>query len=149
MLNGLNQKIMVKGLIFNDMINKVVVLAIAFFAPIQAAMIAVGILITIDTIMGVLGARKIGEEITSKKFGRVLTKSLVYQLLIVSSHLIEVYLFSELPLVKITLGFLAITEFLSISENFQKCTGRNFIKYIKEFLDTKFRGLLKTDKNGE
>jgi len=137
-----------KNLFMNNIGEKLTILGITFFTPILPAMIAVGILISIDTIMGVLGAKKIGEEITSKKFGRVLTKSLVYQLLIISSHLIQVYLFSELPLVKITLGFLAITEFLSIGENFQKCTGRNFIKYIKEFLDVKFRGLLKTDKDG-
>ena len=140
--------LVINKMLQSNMVNKIIILLVAFLAPIQAAMIAVGVLITIDTIMGVLGARNIGEEITSKKFGRVLTKSLVYQLLIISSHLIETYLFDQLPLVKITLGFLSITEFLSISENFQKCTGANFIKYIKEFLDTKFRGLLKEKENG-
>ena len=141
--------LVINKMLQSNMVNKIIILLVAFLAPIQAAMIAVGVLITIDTILGILGARKIGEEITSKKFGRVLTKSLVYQLLIISSHLIETYLFDQLPLVKITLGFLSITEFLSISENFQKCTGANFIKYIKEFLDTKFRGLLKEKENGK
>ena len=134
---------MIRDVYMNNIVTKLSVLSIAFFAPILPAMIAVGILITIDTITGVLGAKRIGDKIESKKFGRVVTKMLVYQLLIISSHLIELYLFDLIPLVKVTLGFLAITEFLSISENFQKCTGKDFLKYIKEYLDTKFRGMLK------
>jgi len=130
----------------NNIFYKFSLICIVFFAPILPSMIAVGILILIDTIMGVLGARKIGEDITSKKFGRVITKSLVYQLLVISSHLVEIYLFTEIPFLKITLGFLAITEFLSISENFQKCTGRNFIKYLKVLFDNKFRHIINKDK---
>lgn len=146
MLNGLMNKAvykMVKEVFMNNIFTKLLLMSISFFTPILPAMLAVGILIAIDTITGVLGARRLGESVNSKKFGRVITKSLVYQLLIISSHLIELYLLALIPLVKITLGFLAITEFLSISENFQKCTGRNFIKYIKEYLDVKFRGMLK------
>lgn len=124
-----------------------ILITTAFFAPIIGSMIAVGFLIGIDTVMGVLGARKQGQPVTSKKLGRVITKTLVYQLLIIASHLITVYLFPLLPLVSITLGFLALTEFLSIAENFQKVTGANFIAYVKEYLDVKFRGMLKKDQN--
>lgn len=126
-----------------SIIQQFVLILVAFFAPIISAMIAVGILIVIDTIMGVIGAKKTGDPVTSKKLGRVLTKTLVYQLLIISSHIVQTYLFPILPLVSITLGFLAITEFLSVSENFQKITGKQFIKYIKEYLDTKFRSTIK------
>lgn len=118
---------------------------IVFFAPIYPAMVAVGILIIIDTMTGVIAAKKNGEAITSKKLGGAITKSLVYQLLIVSAHLCELYLFAQIPFVKISLAFLAMTEFTSIAENFQKTTGKNFIKYIKEFMDSKLRGLIKED----
>ncbi len=134
---------MIKEVFINNFSTKLAVIGVAFFAPILPAMFAVGLLITIDTITGILGARRLGEKIESKKFGRVITKMLVYQLLIISSHLVELYLFDLLPIVKITLGFLAITEFLSIGENFYKCTGKNFVSYIKEYLDVKFRGMLK------
>ena len=131
--------------ISNPIIQNLLVFLAIFFTPIMPFMIAIGVLIIIDTICGVLGAKKQGDDITSKKLGRVITKALVYQLLIISSHIVEVYLFPVLPLIKITLGFLAMTEFLSISENFQKVTGKNFIKYIREYLDTKFRGMIKPE----
>lgn len=118
---------------------------ITFFTPILTAMIAVGLLISIDTILGVLAARKNGESVTSKKFGRIITKALVYELLVIASHLTQVYLFPIVPFVNITLGFLAITEFLSIGENVSKITGTNFIGYFREQLDTKFRGIAKKD----
>lgn len=114
-----------------------------FLLPILPAMIAVGILIGIDTVTGIISARKQGKQITSKRFGSVLTKMLVYQLLIISAHLVQTYLFEQLPMVNITLAFLGMTEFLSISENFQGATGKNFLKFIREWIDQKFRGLLK------
>lgn len=113
-----------------------------FFLPIYPAMIAVGILIFIDTITGIVGAYKAGEAITSKKMGTAITKSIVYQLLIVSAHLCETFLFPVIPFVKLSIAFLAMTEFTSIAENFQKATGKNLIKYIKTFLDSKFRGVI-------
>ena len=116
----------------------------AFFAPIIVSMIAVGLLITLDTIFGIMAAKKKGEEITSKKFGRVITKTFVYQLLIISSHLIETYLFTQVPFVQITLGYLAMTEFLSLAESFFTITGKDLLSYIKDFLDQKFRGMLKS-----
>lgn len=116
---------------------------ITFFLPIYPAMVAVGILIIIDTITGMIAAKYSGETITSKKMGGAITKSLVYQLLIISAHLCETYLFTIIPFVKISIGFLAMVEFTSISENFQKATGKNLIKYIRTFLDEKFRGLIK------
>ena len=116
---------------------------IAFFAPIYPAMVAVGILIMIDTMTGVIAAKKNGETITSKKLGGAITKSLVYQLLIISAHLCELYLFEQIPFVKISLAFLAMTEFTSINENIQKSTGKSMLTYIKTYLDEKFRGLIK------
>lgn len=118
---------------------------IAFFVPIYPAMIAIGLLILLDTLTALIAASKTGETITSKKLGAVITKNLVYQMLIISAHLCEAYLFPVVPFVKISLAFLAMTEFTSISENFEKATGKNLLGYVKTFLDEKFRGLIKTD----
>lgn len=111
----------------------------AFFMPILPAMIVVLCLITIDTITGIMGARKIGEKITSRRLASVIFKIFAYELIIIASNLCETYLFTEIPFVKITLGFLAITEFYSISENFNKITGKNILKYIRKFIEGKFK----------
>ena len=131
---------------FLTLLKKISIGLAIFFSSIEPAMIAVGILIMIDTMTGVIAAKKSGETITSKKLAGAITKSLVYQLLIISAHLCELYLFGQIPFVKISLAFLAMTEFTSISENFQKSTGKNFIKYIKQLMDSKLRGLIAEDK---
>lgn len=127
------------------LMKSIFVACIAFFAPIFPAMIAVGILIFIDTLTGIIAAKRAGESITSKKMGGAITKSIVYQLLIISAHLCETFLFAQIPFVKISLAFLAMTEFTSISENFEKSTGKNLLKYIKTFMDEKFRGFIKSN----
>lgn len=131
----------------SSIIKKLTIVLIAFFTPILPAMIACGLLITIDTITGMIGAKKNGEKINSKAFGRVLTKMLVYQLLIISAHLTELYLFPIVPFVEITLAFVGITELISIGENFYKATGKNFVKYIRSFIDEKFRGMINANKD--
>jgi phage-related holin len=126
----------------NNLIGKLLFTLGAFFMPIYPAMIAVGLLITIDTITGLLAARKKGIKIESRKMGRVLVKMLLYNLLIISAHICEVYLIN-IPFVKITLAFLAITEFLSIGENFNIITGKDFVIYIKSWLMDKLNSVKK------
>ena len=110
-----------------------------FFAPIAVVMLAVGVLIMIDFIFGILSAKKNNEKITSKRMSDTLIKMVVYQLLIITSHLVELYLVPYLPLLKVTLSFIGIIEFLSIGESFTKITGKNFIKYIRDFIKSKFK----------
>jgi len=119
----------------STIISNLTIAAIAFLAPIQAAMIAVGLLIAIDTIFGIIAAVKSREQIQSRKFARVLIKLLAYQLLIVSAHLAQSFLSPLIPFVNITLVYVAISEFMSIGENFSKITGSNFIKYLKDILN--------------
>jgi len=108
-------------------------------------MIAVGILVIIDFITGLIAAKKQKVAITSKKMGATITKMLVYQLIIITSQLCEIYLVPQIPFIKITLAFLAVTEFTSIAENFQKTTGKDLMSKIRAYLDKKFRGLIKDD----
>ena len=122
---------------FSTIISNLGLAALAFFAPIQIAMIAAGALIGIDTLFGVIAAKKEGKKIESRKLSRVLIKMLAYQLLIISAHITQVYLVPAIPLVNITLTYIGISEFMSIGENFTIITGKNFIKFIKDYLTTK------------
>jgi len=124
---------------------KLLTLLSIFFIPIIPAMIAVGILVIIDFITGLIAAKKQNVAITSKKMGATITKMLVYQLIIITSQLCETYLVPQIPFIKITLAFLAVTEFTSIAENFQKTTGKDLMSKIRAYLDKKFRGLIKDD----
>lgn len=113
----------------------------SFFTPIYPAMIAVGSLIILDTLFGIAASKKRNEKLSSRKFSRLLTKLLAYNFLIISAHIVTLYLVASLPLVKITLGFLAVNEFLSISESFSVLTNMNFVAFIKSYLNNFIDGL--------
>lgn len=116
----------------------------AFFAGIQTAMIAIFVLIVFDLIFGLLVARKIKQDITSRKLSKSIVKLIVYEMLIICAHITELYLIPVFPLIPITIGFLGVIEFLSISESFTKLTGINFINYIKGQL---YNRLKQVEKN--
>lgn len=110
---------------------------ISFFTPIFPAMIAAGALIGIDTLTGIMKSKKKGMPITSRKLSAVLTKMLLYQVLIISAHLSEVYMVAELPFVKLVLGAIALVEFKSILENASSYLGKDVAKAILEKLGRK------------
>lgn len=128
----------------NDIFSTAILAIAAVLSPIHDAMITCGILIVADFIMGLIGAYKNNEKISSKKMKNTLVKMCVYQLLIISAFIAEKYMLSFIPLTKITLSFVAIVEFSSLAENFQKITGLPFVKYIANYISEK---LNKTEKN--
>ncbi len=121
---------MLKEILINKM-TIMILFVLTYFAPISSALAAMGVIIGIDFILGLIAANKMGIKITSNKMSQTIVKSLIYMLLIIAAFVINTTLVMWLPLVQITLSFLAITEFLSIAENFQKITGLSFVKYLK------------------
>lgn len=105
---------------------------IAILAPIQSAIFAIGVLVGIDLIMGILASRKIGIKFSSRKLKDTAVKLLVYNLLLIAGFVSETYMVDWIPFVKIVLSFLAVVEVTSIGENFQKISGLPFIKYLKD-----------------
>ena len=122
--------------------NKIVLLItflVTYFTPIGPALLAMGCIIGIDLILGLMAARKNGIKITSNKMSQTLIKALVYMLLIIASFIITTTLAAWLPLVQITLSFLAIVEFTSLAENFQKITGLPFVKYLRDKINNNMK----------
>lgn len=104
---------------------KVIILAsFAALAPIHAVMAAAGILIVIDTVLGVLAARKRGDPITSAQLRRTISKMLIYQAAIISAFLVEHYLMGDiLPIVKMCGGAIGLVEGKSVLENCDELNG--------------------------
>jgi len=109
-----------------------VLLLLTFLSPISGIIISIGVLITIDFILGIIAAFKTKTSINSTRMADTLIKVFAYQLLILSSFIVETQMADWLPLVQITSSFIGITELLSIGENFQKITGIGFVTYLKE-----------------
>lgn len=83
--------------------------------------VAVILLIIIDTITGVIGAYKQNEPISSKKFFDSIIKLIFFPMIIAAASITQTALGTEiLFLPQIVAGYLAMHEFLSIVENFGK-----------------------------
>lgn len=89
------------------------------FDPLKTDLyIAIVVLIFFDFITAIVATYKTKEEISSAKASRTLLKLVVYGILTSSAVLVDKFIFESGQLFAIvTLGFIAITEFISIMEN--------------------------------
>lgn len=104
---------------------------VAVFAPVHAIMLTVGFLIVADLITGVWAAKVKGEKISSAAFRRTATKIFLYQLVIMTGFLTEIYLIDKLfPISKIAASIIGLTELLSILENAEVIHGQPIFKKL-------------------
>lgn len=106
----------------------IIAILAGLFAPIIGIMSTVGLLIMIDTIIGVWKARKMGEKITSRGFSKIISKMLLYQGTIMTFFLVDKFILGdilqsffsiELLLTKAVGLVLASVEIFSIDENYR------------------------------
>lgn len=114
-----------------------IMLIVMFFAPVQAALISVGVLCTFDAITGIMAAKKRGELITSNKGFRTIIKMIIYSILVICSHLIEVVMIDFIPVTKIATSAIALIELKSLYENASTILGIDMWKFIKQIMDKK------------
>jgi phage-related holin len=109
----------------------------AIFAPTKPLLLAVGTLIVIDTITGVLAARKRGENFSSSALRRTISKMLVYQTAILTGFLLEKYLVDFVAVSKIVAASTGIVEFTSIVENLSTLHGKPILQDVIKKLGSK------------
>lgn len=116
-----------------------------FFIPIVGLLIAIGVVIALDTITGVIKVIKTKgwSSFSSKIFGDVIGKMLLYQLCILLLYVIDFYLLNEFVSIYFSISFmftkicaiiLIFTEFISIKENLEEMYKINFWNKIKSLL---------------
>lgn len=105
--------------------------AIAFFAPITGSFIFMIILVSVDTITGVMKAgKKDIKNITSKKGSRIINKIVFYSLAVIVCQALNIYVDEQVPWVKLCLIGISLIEVKSIDENFREIFGFSFIDKI-------------------
>lgn len=116
---------------------------IAFLMPIIPLMLIVAAAIALDTIFGVVRAKKKGDKITSRKMSKLVSKLVLYQSAVVLVFCIEKYILSDIlilltaipliatKLVAITLLFIETT---SINENYKAITGVSIWHKFKDMV---------------
>ena len=104
---------------------------ITYFTPVYEYLLIVGLLVFLDPYLEIRNAVKSG-EFTSRKLESVVHKTVIYISAILLAHAGEKVFEIDL-LLKITGGWIAYTELVSIDENTEKLLGYSiFGKIIKK-----------------
>ena len=101
--------------------------------------IAILMLMTFDTIVGIMASWKEGKAITSRRFSRVVQKGTVYLMAISAGYFTDITI--GWHVVQATMiGFIGVTEFISILENMGRIgyqTPKKLLNQLKDFQSQK------------
>jgi hypothetical protein len=122
--------------VFTKHIEALTLAVVAIFAPIQAMLIATGVLIFADLFLGVWAAIKQKHPITSAGFSRTVTKIFVYEIAIMLGYVSEHYVSDMVPIVKLIGSVIALVEVKSIMENLDIISGKPILKTVIEKLSS-------------
>ena len=101
-----------------------IVSTLAVFAPIKGIIIVAALAIVVDFILGIIAARKRGEQIKSSKMGITVSKLLIAETAILMSFLIQTYLLDNaFPVVNWVAGLIGTKEIYSIMESLNSISG--------------------------
>lgn len=107
------------------LLTKLVLLVLAFLAPIKQIIIATLFLISMDFVTGILASKVKRHKISSARMSQTIGKILVYLTTIIVVHVVNEYMLfgsDVLPLEGFVSGFIALTELKSILENLDAAT---------------------------
>lgn len=104
-----------------------------------SGIIAIMMLMSFDTILGVMAAYSTGEVITSRRFSRIIQKSIVYLIAISAGYFTDLTIGWQV--VQATMiGFIGVTEFVSITEKMAKMgyqTPQRLLNHLQEYKNSK------------
>ena len=107
-----------------DWLIGIMVAAAASVAPATPLFVTASLLIISDFIFALWRCHKTGVAITSRKMSNIIPKLLLYNIAILLSYLVEIYVLDKsLPLSKIAVGVIAMVEGKSIDESFKLLFG--------------------------
>lgn len=126
-------------------LNAFIVAIITFFSPIAGLLLAVGVMIFTDTILGITKAIKLEgwESVTSRRASVIISKFLLYQLTVITFFVIDYNLINEFTklhyqndylLTKLITLSLCFVEAKSIDENIKAIFGFSIWTNLKEAL---------------
>lgn len=116
---------------------------IAFFIPIKGIIITILAFIAVDTFTGIWKSKKKKIPITSKGLSAVVSKILLYEMAILITYCLDIFIVGEILqhlfsvkdlLTKVVALILVYIEAKSINENYREVKGVNFWHEFKALL---------------
>ena len=121
-----------KNYILNN-ISLIITFLAVYFAPAYPIMIGIGFLVTMDFVTGILAAKKRGEIITSKKMRPTIMKGFGYMASILIAFVMQNIFLTNMEIMKIVSGLIAMIELKSLDENLTSITGKSIFKqFLKD-----------------
>lgn len=114
-----------------------------FFTPVVGILIAVGVAIALDTILGIAKAIILKDKITSRKLSNIVSKFVLYQSAILLLYTIDKFLLGEFFKIWFSIPFfftkvvaivIIFIELTSMKENFEAAFKVDIFKKLKELL---------------
>lgn len=115
----------------------------AFLLPIKPLLVLMIMMIAIDTVTGIIKARKIKDKITSRKLSAVVSKIVLYCMGIIAVYALDRFLLEEfvggftnikLFLTKVTTIFFVGIELFSVNENITAAFNINLFERFKKMV---------------
>lgn len=124
--------IKMKNYILNN-ISLFLTFLVVYFSPAYPIMLGIGFLVMMDFITGMVAAKKRGELITSKKMRPTVMKGFGYMASILIAFVVQKVFLTEIEVMKIVSGLIAMIELKSLDENLLDITGKSLFKqFLKE-----------------
>lgn len=134
-----------KALIFTAKTHLIQIggILLAFVLPIRGLLLAIGLCIFLDTIFGVMKARKLKQKISSRGLSKIISKMFLYQGTILLFFIIDIFVLGEfvavfigipLFLTKVIACVLIFIELKSMDENFKLIYGTSLWDKLKDML---------------
>ena len=84
-----------------------------------------------DMVLGILAAKKRGEEVNSASMRRTLSKMLIYESVVILGYVMQHHVMDDiLPVAKICASTIGMVEFKSILENADEINGGSVLKAL-------------------
>ena len=121
----------------------VVTSLLVFFAPVVGILIAVGVAIALDTMLGIAKAIMIKDKITSRKLSNIVSKFVLYQSAVLLLYVIDQFLIGEFFKIWFSIPFfftkcvalvIIFIELTSMKENFEAAFQIDIFQKVKELL---------------
>lgn len=115
--------------LLNKPLLKTILSILVVLAPIQHTIFTVFILVAADLALGLFGARRRKEKITSAGLRRTVSKLLMYEAAICLGYITQIYMTDNLiPVCNIVSSFIGISEFVSILEHADEFSKQSLLK---------------------
>jgi hypothetical protein len=114
-----------------------------FFAPVVGILVAVGVAIALDTILGIAKAVILKDKVTSRKLSNIVSKFVLYQSAILLLYTIDKFLLGEFFKIWFSIPFfftkviaivIIFIELTSMKENFEAAFKVDIFQKLKALL---------------